>query len=227
MKLTTIVHPETGNNITINGFLGYHPSISGLPIFLAEETVSSGYTDVSSIKNWSKHGGSIHRDYKFVRDHIKSLFTSLGGWGGLDAEEKQIVSQNFLSTKTQRDEIYTTEEQVDHGVIFHTKSVKSRQSRANKVIGEIINRMQPTDHSSIINDIMGASQLLDKYINFGREGTVEGDSEGAFDYLESRVGTTYENNGFREYAYTPTGYSDMTDFSTGLMDILKNGNYIC
>ena len=227
MKLTTIINPENGKTIDDDGTLDYNSLTIGLPIFLIEEIVSSGYKDISSIKNWAKYRHSLKRDYKFARERIKESYIAKGGWSNLDIEEKEIISQFFLTQKSKRDEIYSTEEQIIFGHSFHHNSVISRVSRTDKIMEEIFSRISDTsENKNIINDITGSSQILERYIKFGREGTLEGDTgSGAFDYLESRVGTEYENNGFRGHNYMPVGYNNMTEFSNYLVDILKHGNF--
>ena len=74
-------------------------------------------------------------------------------------------------------------------------------------------------------DLMnGASAMIDAYVNFGVEGSLEGDDVGLFDYLESRVGTPFENTGLLSKGYNVEGMT-INEFSERLMDVLKNGNY--
>lgn len=41
--------------------------------FKIENTISPGYADVSTIRNWHKYGINLNRDYIFVRKEIKSI----------------------------------------------------------------------------------------------------------------------------------------------------------
>ena len=67
--------------------------------------------------------------------------------------------------------------------------------------------------------------LRESYINYGREGILEGDPEGLFDYIRSQSGSSFEVAGFSSHSYTPVGYANMSEFSVKILDILKNGNY--
>ena len=62
------------------------------------------------------------------------------------------------------------------------------------------------------------------YINFGVEGTTEGDNEGIFDYIQSVSGSSYENTGFATKGYIPEGMT-LQQLEDKLLNILKNGIY--
>jgi hypothetical protein len=194
------------------------------PYVKAALTVETDYKDCSSIENWYTYGDRTSRDYKFVRGQIQQLYTSIG-WVSLTTKEKEICCELFIATKTERDELYTTEQQVDMGEKFHKKSVESRRKRTERATAELGNRLLKTEYEDVMDDISAGTNLFDKYVFFGREGTVEGDTEGIFDYLESRAGTSYATTGFIDKVFTPLGMADMTAFSSHIMDILKTGNY--
>ncbi len=50
------------------------------------------------------------------------------------------------------------------------------------------------DADIIMNDV-SADNLLELYVRNGREGTLEGDPEGLFDYIEARSSTKYATTG--------------------------------
>jgi hypothetical protein len=76
-----------------------------------------------------------------------------------------------------------------------------------------------------MEDVFASTMLYHKYLLFGREGTVEGDPEGLFDYIDSRVGTSYENTGLKNKSISPSGFATVSDFADYLLDIIKYGKY--
>ncbi len=223
-KLIIALAPGSSTE-SIYEITGWKPSETLVSPYIKSSTVvDAGYKDFSSIFNWRHYGMKSNRDYKFIRARIQELYVSIG-WSNLSTEEKEICCQYFVVLQVNQDEIYTIEEQIKFGETFHKKSVECRRHRSNKTSTEIYNRLQKVEADEIIDDMYTSTNLLNKYIEFGREGTVEGDPEGAFDYLESRVGTSYENTGFKNKSFVPSGMADMPEFSVYLMNILKTGDY--
>lgn len=195
--------------------------LNGNVPFKREATVSPGYTDISSITNWDRFGYSLS-DYKVVRNEIIILAANQG-FINLSQGEKIIASKMFAVIKAYRDTVHTIEEQIQHGMSFHIKSTEARSIRRNKAKVEAYNRLQNGAERA---DLMGGvGTLLEMYVNYGIEGIGSGDIiPGLFDYLESRVGSAYENTGLLSKTYTVEGMT-IPEFSAKLMDILKNGNY--
>jgi hypothetical protein len=194
------------------------------------ETLTQGWTDITSITNIDKYGTASGKDYKYVRKEIKTLVYAIAGadlsnWNNLSAPEKVMASKYFVVPKSYRDLVHTDSEQIEYGIGFNTKSIESRISRRAKAISVIYNGLAMSDADETIDDVSNTSNLLYKYINFGREGTVEGNPEALFDYLEARTGTAYATTGLKAKAFTPIGYANMEALVAGVIDILKNGNY--
>lgn len=196
--------------------------LNGNPAFISADTVPVDYEDRSSITLWAEYGMQTGKDYKFVRYQIMIIAATIG-WSNLTASEKEIAVKWFAVGKTERDEILTLDEQITQGYIHHRKSVESRKNRAEAVMVELYNRLTWLEVTSIINDIE-SSGLLNAYINFGKEGTLSGDPEGIYDYLNAEANTSFANTGLLAKNYTPTGIT-LPDLVTKIMDILKNGNY--
>lgn len=223
-KLLIALAPGS-STVSIYDIGGWNPSETVVSPYLKASTViDAGYMDYSSILHWSLYGDRADRDYKFIRARIAELFL-IAGWSNLSTEQKEICCRYFVVPKTNQDEIFGVSDQVANGVLFNKNAVASRAARINSASSEIRNRLQKSEAVEIMNEIFTSELLYDKYINFGNEGTLEGDGEGLFDYVESRVGTSYENAGLVNKNFTPNGYADMSAFSVHLMDILKNGNY--
>jgi hypothetical protein len=85
------------------------------------------------------------------------------------------------------------------------------------------NRLTKAQSQEIVNDLNDSKMLAARYMQFGIEGTIEGDVEGLFDYIESRAGTSYATTGFSSKAFIPIGYANMTAFAVRIMEILKLG----
>ena len=165
-------------------------------------------------------GGSDH-DYKVLRNNL-IVQVATEGFSNLSVDEKKIASSHFAVSKTDRDTVHTIDEQISNGILFHKESTKARSDRRNAAEGEVYNRIQDgLEQADLMNDV---TAMLDTYVNFGIEGTLEGDIEGLFDYLESRAGTSFETTGLLSKSYTVEGMT-VAQLSAKLMDIFKNGNY--
>lgn len=191
------------------------------------DPIPSGYQDISSIMNWWNFGTACNKDYKVIRDEIIVLAATIG-WSNLTSEEKSKTAEIFAVGQTERDEIYTLDEQINLGMNHHIRSMESRKMRAMIVQMHLFNRLSKADWEEVAND---TEPLLPYYLEQGREGTVEGDSEGLFDYVDgdSRSSHTWDGTGsevgFRNKTYTVSGYSNCSDFADVLLDILKYGKY--
>ncbi len=213
------------NGQPISSYSSYSSEAVGNNIlYKAEDTVSPGYQDISSITNWYIYGEKTGADYKNIRKAIQILAATIT-WANLTLEEKKICSIMFAVAKVYRDDVHTFDEQISYGTVFHHKSVESRQLRANRAIAEIFSRLEPSEYNVILDDIMGADPLFSTYINFGREGTEEGDVDGAFDYMNGRANTKYTGKGLVNYSFVPQGLNNMDDLAALLMNILKHGKY--
>lgn len=223
------------NGNTINYLLdsdGYNKSLLGgnFPFIILSNTdpITTGYQDISSIENWAAHGGNAPYlgtsiDYKFVRKEIGILVITKG-WTTLTPAEKSVAASWFVVAKTQRDELFTTNQQIRLGLQFHKSSITARAGRAAYAMMDLYNRLSKTDADTVINDI-SVDNLLDLYINTGREGTLEGDSEGLFDYIEARTGTKYAATGIISKAITPVGTHTLQQVVDHIMKILRDGNF--
>lgn len=200
--------------------------LGGNAPFIASPTLPSGdYVDVSSIENWKTFGRRTNKDYKFIRNEIKLLANSIG-WNNLTSSEKRICAKHFIVGKSRLDEIFTIKEQIKRGFLFHGRSTKTRDQRWSHAEIEIFNRLGKNGWRKIFDDI-NQDNLTSRYINEGLEGTIEGDAEGLFDYLDARSGTSYATDvkGFRNKNLTPRGIADMSALADLILDIVKNGNY--
>jgi hypothetical protein len=165
--------------------------------------------------------GDSTEDYKVLRNKV-IIRVATEGFSNLTAQEKEIASENFCVSKADRDSVHTIDEQVAFGIEYHKKSTIARSKRRKSIEAEVYNRIQSAvERADLMSD---AAAMIDAYVDFGVEGSLEGDGVGIFDYLESRVGTPFENTGLLSKTYTIEGMT-VSEFSARLIDVLKNGNY--
>lgn len=184
---------------------------------------SNNCTEITTFNNVKIFKELFIIDYKKWRAWLQQYQLSTG-FDNLPSNEKLIIAQNFACNNTDIfSQLPLLSDREKYGNVFHIFSVNCRRQRMNKCVSVIYNRLQISDANEIINDVK-ANSLYDNYIDFGREGTLEGDPEGIFDYIESRVGTSYEDTGLASKSFTPIEGS-LSDIVVKTIDILKNGNY--
>ncbi len=214
IPLTEILH------WTMNRLQGNAP-------FIASDTLPPGdYVDVSSIENWSEYGKRTGKDYKFIRNEIKLLAAPPTAWSLMTLSEKDICVKLFVVDKSQRDELYTTDEQILLGHVFHGKSIKARDQRWSHAEMELMNRLTKNDWRTMGSDL-NKDNLVSQYVENGLEGTLENDEAALFDYIDARNGTPYGtgNKGFRNKNFTPIDIVDLDALADLVLDIIQNGNY--
>lgn len=197
-------------------------NIPAIKILPNDSIAPVGYTENTSIENLDNHAMKKGYDYKAVREQIKIVAATIG-FQNLSIIEKELACRWFAVLKSDRDTVHSMLEQIKNGKLFHEASTVCRGDRLSSVISEIYNRLQSSEINELIDD---TSDLTDKYINRGREGTLEGDPEGLFDYIEARAGTYWDvfgsNPGLKGKNWTPIGKT-LDIFVNDLIYILKNG----
>lgn len=191
--------------------------LEGNQPYVLADSVPAGYQDITSIESLNNHGFRLGKDYKYVRREIKSIVASIG-FEGLTVEEKKISSTHFCVSKEERLMVHTIEEQIENGVRFHERSIASRKKRRLIVEVEVYSRLESNKRKKLLKEMY---ELLELYEKFGVEGTLEGDDEGLFDYIEERPATSFFGNGLKSKNYTIDGFSNINDFAIHLMQILK------
>lgn len=200
-----------------------------------QQALQPGWDDVSSIENWDSLWPVIGRDYKVARTEIFSLAWAkmLGdpaNWDNLTDAEKEISARWFVVPKELRDTVFSTSEQIPLSELFDANSIEARRIRYTKAKYEIYNRLTLAQANTIIqeteNSISAATpNLREMYVTYGREGVVEGDPEGLFDYVRSQAGTSFASSGLGDHDYVPVGYADMPSLAAAIFNILKYGIY--
>lgn len=192
------------------------------------ETVPSNYQDISSIENWATYGrNGAHNgkpiDYKFIRKEIYILVLTKV-FTNCTTAEQEIAAQWFVVDHLDRDTIYTTPQQIAYGGVHHANSVEAREGRVGYVMMELYNRLTTADVNTVMTDVSN-DDLLHLYITNGREGTLQGDPEGLFDYMAAVSGTSYSGTGFAAKAITPLDGVTLAALTDQICTVLKDGIY--
>jgi hypothetical protein len=77
------------------------------PFVISHESSLSGYTNITSIKNFERFCDSTTHSHRIQIEYLYNETT----WEDLELEEKNIVAKYFLVDKDKRDEVLTEEEQ--------------------------------------------------------------------------------------------------------------------
>jgi hypothetical protein len=208
-------------------------NISGQTITIAGKVLSPGEEYILDFPHQSilsrsevtigiKNGHLIYKDYKKVRVDYAIYIASQGGFLSLVESEKIIAACNFLVGLSDRLSVLSLDDQLIYGLKFHKASVEARDSRVKSSMIYIYNKLSQSDIQSMFQNPIDS--MITRYINFGIEGTLEGNVDGLFDYLEARTGTLYETTGLSAQNYTPIS-GTLQDLVTKIMGILKDGNY--
>lgn len=166
----------------------------------------------------------LYTDYKAARVAIYYLVVSKGGFDNLTSIEKEIAARWFVVGSDKQAQVFSLPEIIALGKIYNNSSGIARKARLEAMMIELWNRLSQNQVNDIIS-AMNFSKVSVNYIELGQEGTLEGNPEGLFDYVEARSGTSWENTGLRVQNYTPLGMSNCAELADRVMDILVNGNY--
>lgn len=193
---------------------------------LVEPTDSApdNYLEDDTILSWFKHYEKIcGKDYKYMRQRIIYIAYVLG-WENLSIEEKEIACRVFAVDEEKRLQIYSLEDQVIMGVEHHINSTDARDSRVKRAQTELFNRVDSSIWPDLAEEI---NILVYRYVTNGREGSIEGDGFGLFDFIDgsARADTPWSTTGLRDREYIVKGFNNCSEFTDYMLDILKNGNY--
>jgi hypothetical protein len=225
-------------------------SVDGQPIpperkaFVLMETV----TDINGCFN------STNKDYKTIRDAMKSCVSDLGGgnvetgFNLLSSNEKTIAATNNIGTGAQIAAAITNLNDRDNASLEYLNKLKSivRPQRSKQMESKTWSRckqflieIQPsvfatmpeviysqiTINNPSTNELSG--NLLSYYESAGVTGFYTGDQLlGITDYLYSTTGTRFEGAGLVENfaTITPDGFNNITEFRDCLADIILLGS---
>lgn len=185
-------------------------------LFNSGDTVYSGYTDISSVENWS---AIPVLDWSRRRDGISPLFyqiasANLSTYSALTSAQKIIGAKYFLVPYYYRvtTGIFTDEQDKENWSDLLSETKSSREAcveSMRKSVGQYIRTGTLTlvQTQQFYKDTRVFIQMFN-----------EANSPDLKQWLSNEVGSPYENNGFAQQAY----YS--SNLKNELMDIY-NGNY--
>jgi len=189
------------SDIDLNGNKPFKMIYSG-------DSISSGYTDISSIVNWHKFGAFVCNDYFAYKCSVKTLVVEKN-WSGLTNAEKDLAIQYYAYTDTTSAVIHLmmtkgmSQAQAQgylllawhkhHGNII--SSCKQRWYYVKFIVPQYLNF---TDAEDLLNTV---EPLVFAYHDMGRLGINYGDKkDGIMDYIEST--NAFAGQGLRENSYT-------------------------
>jgi len=195
-------------------------------------TVPTGFTKVTDIVTLNIIASKeIGIDYKAVRDIIKDEVI-LKGFENLTPDEGLIAATHKIGNHAQRLAFVggNVDILVALGTQYHGNVYMCRQTRMAWAISCVHNHLEhimvgPYSAPEIILSEIPVA-YIDNWVGNGLGGLCDGDNtEGLFDYLNSTVGSTWENTGLRSKTWTPESLADMNAFCDKLMGIVQNGIY--
>lgn len=188
--------------------------------FEAADTVN--FTSPESLL-WCFESRRRGMDYKRFRKDAASWYTAnAGDWASFTVARKTLLARYFCVPFDKQLEVADQAQIGEWGVEFHEASILCRQKRGRAAGSVLYGILGMAQMSPLIN---AHGQLIWLYMEFGQEGTTEGDSVGLFDYIESTDGTAYEGAGLAEESLIyPPGYSAEIVIGA-VMGILRDGAY--
>lgn len=208
--------------ITREDIAGYvDEATNGVPEYKIEETVSSGFVDITTIENvhsfWHRCPGV---DYKRARDIIKLLVDGAGGFTSLSDTQKNIACIHKLGTFDERITFIGHVVNLQYMKVYNLNTAICRDSRLFEAELQVRNEL-PDNHKDILGEARTA--ILD-YKFFAVEGTPNNDLEGILDYIWGTAGTTWDAAGLFQKAWVPETMS-LNDLCSLMNDIVSSGKY--
>ncbi len=186
----------------------------------------TGDSQFNTIEDWGSALNNSVWDYKYIRDRIMELSAvktnMFVDWDNLNSEEK-VIACDFFAVPiafivTEAGDSFDSK--LDSWIDISKVCRGQRWEYSKKMMFKEL----PQDGRVILKEITD-NKLVTLYIE-GIEGTLEdGGVEGLLDYIDSRVGTSFENAGLSEKPYTPSVSADMTEVAYNIIKILKYGIY--
>lgn len=205
-----------------------------VPIMFAE-SASSEYEDITSLRRiwdlWQLTG----RDFIYSRKVAKEYFDTLpigncgcgdeaGRFLELSDDEKDAACNFQIGPQEKRIAFVGLSEILKRNLNYSNLTYDSRLKRSGAAITNLVTHL-PSNYKEALKEIVD-NQTFYKYIQFGLEGTVEGDPESLFDYILGRAGTSFDGIGLRQKPWTPINGLTMEQLTDLLITILKDGEYI-
>lgn len=154
------------------------------------------YFDITNVYHWFNLQTELNKDYLYCRAGAIEYLNSVGGFSGLTQLDKENVAKNFCVSKSDRDTIYTEEEQEFFWGEFVKKSKEARALRWENAKIFASYRLSILDSSDLAVDTL---ELNQKYVEYGIETFSEDGKDGLYDWLRSEG--NYVSSGFLQKTY--------------------------
>ena len=210
--------------------------LNGNKPFIYSETVLDGYSDITSIENIDRLGLIDNKDYIYVKDRIREVADSKGGFNSCTTQEKYILIKYYCYRDLVTEKItflmtegLTQEQSIEYLVKLWFKHNKNGFIDTIKLRWKFsqfyLLTMCYKDSVEVELERDDISHSLHLMSEYGIVGTGYGDvnTKGIMDYFESTG--NYVLNGFLESNIIP--YTGITKemIITKIQDIMINGNY--
>lgn len=210
-------------------------------IYDSSESTPLGYEDITTILNLKSVGEEFATDYLQYRMWIDKYFNDSYGWSSSNDTEKQVIIDFNLLDRSLDDNTNNTNkvvflmgkgysQQEAQGYLIasyahhHTLDKYSCRNRAESesLTKVVLTYLSVDDATDFIETTKTLVELYEdraiKGVNYDSE------SVGFFDFIESTVGTIYENSGLSSKGYV-VNIGTTQDFIDAMMDVLVKGNY--
>jgi hypothetical protein len=193
--------------------------------------------DITSIENWKLVCCDLTTDYVQTRQRIIELFR----WSNATSIEKDIAIEYFAYDPTESLATNDTNKVIhligkgmssieaelflkDSYVSYHTKEKESYKKRndSEKLSSVVLTYLNMQDASLFIKTVKNLRNLYWQSAIVGTQYGLVG--EGIMDYINSVVGTDYENAGLEQEGFS-LNVGTWDDFKNDLEDVLVNGVY--
>lgn len=195
--------------------IGKRLNSDNLEEFIFSENLTQDYEDITSVGNFIKIGNFLFKDYKWIRKRLQEF-----DWNSLTEQEKLSVCQ-FKGSSIGNCKLILGESYNYWLTNFDIESQNCRRRRFSHAKTLIIKNVDGVGQYQILASL---GNLGIQYIDFGVEGTSEGDPiNGLFNFIEATG--AYAANGVLSMSLTMVGTITKEEMIIQIMDCLRNGNY--
>jgi len=230
-----LAYQISGETVFIDKNSWTQEELNGNKSILFSEDLLDGYKDITSIDNIDKYGYYVNVDYIYLKDRIRDVSDSKGGWTGTTVEEKYILIKYYNYRDLNMEKVMFLMSQgysQQQAMIF---LVKSWFKHNLQFIPSIIERwkfskfylLTMCDKNSVEEELerLEIAHSLHLMKEYGIVGSGYGDvnRKGIMDYFESTG--LYVDNGFLESGIQTFDGLTKEMVISQVQDVMINGNY--
>lgn len=206
-----------------------------IPIMFAD-TATAEYENITNFRHiwnsWQLTGRDFLYAYQVALDYFATLPIGTcgcspddGRFHELSDDEKDAACSLQIGPQDTRVSFVGLPEILSRNLDWLNLAQDARLHRVNVAIKDYLVTYLPVNYRTALVELV-ENKTFYKYIEFGLKGILEGDPEGLFDYILGTVGTSFAGVGLLQKTWTPISGLTMLQFTTLLMSILKDGEYI-